>query len=150
MLINLYGPGDDFDLENSHVIPATIRKIDEAKEKGISEVIMWGDGTPTREFLFVEDAAEAIFQAMQQYDKPDPVNIGCGTDISIKNLVEQIAQLMDFSGEILWDTTKPNGQPERRLDVSRAKEAFGFQTKVDFTEGLKKTIEWYYAHRKDK
>ena len=150
LLINLYGPGDDFDLENSHVIPATIRKIDEAKEKGISEVIMWGDGTPTREFLFVEDAAEAIFQAMQQYDKPDPVNIGCGTDISIKNLVEQIAQLMDFSGEILWDTTKPNGQPERRLDVSRAKEAFGFQTKVDFTEGLKKTIEWYYAHRKDK
>ena len=146
--VNLYGPGDNFDLENSHVIPATIRKIDEAKEKGISEVVMWGDGTPTREFLFVEDSAEAIFQAMQHYDKPDPVNIGTGTDISIQNLVKLIGQLMDYSGDFLWDTTKPNGQPKRRLDVTRAEKEFGFKTKVDFTEGLKKTIEWYYANIK--
>ena len=146
--VNLYGPGDNFDLENSHVIPATIRKIDEAKEKGISEVVMWGDGTPTREFLFVEDSAEAIFQAMQHYDKPDPVNIGSGTDISIQNLVKLIGQLMDYSGDFIWDTTKPNGQPKRRLDVSRAQKEFGFQTKVDFTEGLKKTIEWYYDNIK--
>ena len=143
LLINLYGPRDDFDLENSHVIPALIRKIDEAKDKGADEITMWGDGSATREFLFVEDAADAIYLATEKYDKRDPVNIGNGVEISIKDLVSTVCQVMDYKGKINWDTSKPNGQPRRRLDVSRAKDSFGFEAKVDLAEGLRRTIDWY-------
>lgn len=141
--VNLYGPGDNFDLESSHVIPALIRKFTEALEDNKKEVVVWGTGKASREFLYVEDAARGIILATEKYNKPFPVNIGAGFEIKIKDLVELIAELTGFDGEIRWDTSKPDGQPRRCLDVSRAKEEFGFEAKVDFREGLKKTIGWY-------
>jgi len=137
--VNLYGPGDDFDLERSHVIPALIRKMLESE----GEVVLWGDGTPTREFLFVEDAAEGIWLAAQHYDGADPVNLGSGDEISIRELAELVADVTAFEGEIVWDTTKPNGQPRRHLDVSRAEERFGFRAKTPLREGLERTVAWY-------
>jgi GDP-L-fucose synthase len=141
--VNLYGPRDNFDLETSHVIPALIRKCVEAKEAGRSRIEVWGDGSPTREFLYVEDAAEAICLAAERYDGSEPVNVGSGMEISIKDLVQTIARLVGFKGEIAWDTTKPNGQPRRCLDVSRAEKTFGFRAATPFEEGLRRTIEWY-------
>lgn len=147
--VNLYGPWDNFDLETSHVIPALIRKCVEAKERGGGKIIVWGDGSPTREFLYVEDAARAILLATEQYNKSEPINIGAGFEISIKELVKLIVELTDFKGEILWDTSKPNGQPRRKLDTSKAKEEFGFEAEMDFREGLKRTIEWYENHKEE-
>jgi GDP-L-fucose synthase len=141
--VNLYGPGDNFDLEHSHVVPALIRKCLEAKATGRQEIVCWGDGTPTREFLYVDDCAEAIALATAKYNKSDPVNIGTGEEISIKNLAEVIAELTGFRGNIVWDTSQPNGQPRRRLDTSRAKDLFGFVAGTGFRAGLPKTIEWY-------
>ncbi|MFC1626966.1 GDP-L-fucose synthase family protein [Patescibacteria group bacterium] len=141
--VNLYGPGDNFDKKNSHVIPALIRKIAEAKKANKKNIIIWGDGQATREFLYVKDAAEAIILATEKYDKPDPVNIGSGKEISIKDLVLLICQLMDYQGKIIWDKSKPNGQPRRKLDVSRAKKEFGFQASKTLKTGLKETINWY-------
>jgi GDP-L-fucose synthase len=150
--VNLYGPRDNFDLESSHVIPALIKKIFDAmyepdkpnKQKNPHEPItVWGTGKATREFLYVEDAAEGILLAAERYNKPDPVNLGAGFEISIKNLVELIAKLTGFKGGIIWDTTKPDGQPRRMLNTSRAKKEFGFKAKTSLEEGLKKTIEWY-------
>ena len=146
--VNLYGPGDNFDLQSSHVIPALIRKFTEAVRDNEGEVEVWGSGEISREFLYVEDAAKAIALATERYDKPEPVNIGAGFEIRIKDLVKLIAELTGFKGEIRWDKTKPDGQPRRRLDVSKAKEEFGFEAKVDFREGLKRTIEWYRAVNK--
>ncbi len=145
--VNLYGPGDHFDLETSHVIPALIRKCLEAIERGEPEIVCWGDGTPTREFLYVEDCAEAIVLATERYAGAEPVNIGAGFEISIKELVELIAGLTGFQGRIVWDTSKPNGQPRRCLDTTRAWDLFGFRAKTDFREGLRRTIEWYRGHR---
>ena len=145
---NLYGPRDNFDLETSHVIPALIRKCIEARERGEDEIVVWGDGSPTREFLYVEDAARAIIMAAELYNKGEPVNIGSGLEISIRDLVRIIAELTGFTGRIVWDTTKPNGQPRRRLDTSRAKEEFGFEAEVDLREGLKRTIQWYETQRR--
>lgn len=141
--VNLYGPRDDFDLETAHVIPALIRKCLEAQARGDDHIIAWGDGSPTREFLYVEDAAEGILLATERYDESEPVNLGSSFEISIKELVETIAWLTGFEGEIVWDTSKPNGQPRRKLDVSKAKALFGFEAKTSFEEGLKNTIEWY-------
>ena len=146
--VNLYGPGDNFDPESSHVIPALIKKCIDAKRYAQSEIIVWGTGKATREFLYVEDCAEAIVLATEKYNKPDPVNIGAGFEISIKELVELIVKLIDYKGRIYWDSTKPDGQPRRMLDVSRAAEEFGFKAKVDFEEGLKKTIYWYIMTKK--
>lgn len=145
--VNLYGPGDNFDLESSHVIPALIRKFTEAVRDNRSEVEVWGTGEVSREFLYVEDAAEAIVLATERYNKPEPVNIGAGFEIKIKDLVKLIAELTGFKGRIRWDRNKPDGQPRRRLDVSKAKKEFGFEAKVDFKEGLKRTIEWYRGSR---
>ncbi|NVM22075.1 MAG: GDP-L-fucose synthase [Desulfobacterales bacterium] len=147
--VNLYGPGDNFDLESSHVIPALIRKVVEAKERGERRIVAWGTGKVSREFLYVEDAAEGIILATEKYDKADPINLGAGFEISIRDLAELICELVGFSGEIEWDTSKPDGQPRRRLDTSKAKEEFGFEAKTDLREGLRRTIEWYMAHRKD-
>jgi GDP-L-fucose synthase len=147
LLVNLYGPGDDFDLENSHVIPAMIRKFDEAKEKGEKEVAIWGDGSPTREFLYVADCAKGIVLATKKYDGNEPVNIGSGKEISIKSLADLISKKIGYEGKIVWDDSKPNGQPRRMLDVSRAKRYFGFEAKTSFEEGLDKTIEWYLANK---
>ncbi|MBT9150328.1 MAG: GDP-L-fucose synthase [candidate division WS2 bacterium] len=146
--INLYGPGDNFDPESSHVIPALIKRIFDAKELDMDYITAWGTGKATREFLYVEDAAEGIILATEKYNKPEPVNIGSGFEISIKDLVELIVQLVGFDGEIRWDRSKPDGQPRRCLDVGRAKEEFGFEAKVDFMEGLKNTIEWYATNVK--
>jgi GDP-L-fucose synthase len=146
--VNLYGPGDNFDLNSSHVIPAMIRKFLEAQEAGVSEVVLWGDGSPTREFLYVEDAAEGIVRAAELYNDSEPVNLGSGNEIGIKPLATLIGQLTGFSGKIVWDTDKPNGQPRRGLDTSRAEKAFGFKAHTTFEEGLKNTIEWYKDHRK--
>jgi GDP-L-fucose synthase len=140
---NLYGPHDNFDLQSSHVIPALIRKCLEAKERGDSKIIAWGTGSPTREFLFVDDAAEGILLATEHYNKPDPINLGSGMEISIKELLTLIAELTGFTGEIVWDTKKPDGQPRRALDVSRAQEEFSFTAKTSFKEGLKATVDWY-------
>jgi GDP-L-fucose synthase len=145
--VNLYGPRDNFDLETSHVIPALIRKCVEAKVRGEATITVWGTGTPTREFLYVEDAAEGILLAAERYDKPDPVNVGAGFEISIKDVVRLIARHTGFTGEIRWDTSKPNGQPRRCLDVSRAEREFGFRARTPLEEGLIRTIEWYLAHR---
>ncbi len=141
--VNLYGPGDNFDLESSHVIPAMIRKFVEAKENKKDEVILWGDGSPTREFLYVEDAAEGIVMATEKYDKPDPVNLGAGFEISIKELAEKIKKIVGYDGKITWDTTKPNGQPRRMLDTTKAEKEFGFKARTDFDEGLKRAVRWY-------
>ena len=140
---NLFGPGDKFDLDTSHVIPAIMRKCLNAIERGHPEIVCWGDGTPTREFLFVEDCAEAIVLATERYDGDEPVNIGAGFEISIKELVELIAELTGFHGRVVWDTTKPNGQPRRCLDTSRAMKLFGFSAKTDLREGLMRTIKDY-------
>jgi GDP-L-fucose synthase len=141
--VNLYGPGDNFDLESSHVIPALIRKCFEARERGDEEIVAWGDGSPTREFLYVSDAAEGILLAAERYNRSDPVNLGSGKEISIKNLLEKIAGLTGFEGRIVWDTSKPNGQPRRALDTSRAWTEFGFRAETDFDEGLRRTVDWY-------
>lgn len=145
--VNLYGPGDNFDPSSSHVIPALIRKCLEATATGQTEIVCWGDGSPTREFLYVEDCAEAIALATERYDGAEPVNIGTGMEISIKELVELIGELTGFQGRIVWDTSKPNGQPRRCLDTRRAKEWFGFTAKTNFRNGLRKTVEWYRAQR---
>jgi GDP-L-fucose synthase len=143
--VNLYGPRDNFDLENSHVIPAMIRKMVEAGARGEDEIVLWGDGSPTREFLYVEDCAEALWLAAQSYDGPEPVNLGTGEEISIRELAEVIAEETEFSGRIVWDASKPNGQPRRRLDVSRAEQHFGFRAQTPFHEGIKRTVAWYRA-----
>ncbi len=144
--VNLYGPRDNFDLETSHVIPALIRKCLEAKERGDDHMVAWGDGSPTREFLYVEDAAEGILLAAERYNDSEPVNLGSAFEISIKDLLETIARLTGFEGELRWDIDRPNGQPRRKLDVSRAEESFGFTSQVTFEDGLKQTIEWYQAN----
>ena len=141
--VNLYGPRDNFNLETSHVIPALIRKCIEAQDRGDKQVVLWGDGSPTREFLYVEDAAEGILLATESYNGSEPVNLGSGMEISIRDLAELIARLTGFDGEFIWDTSKPNGQPRRALDVRRAKEYFGFQAQMPFFEGLRRTIAWY-------
>lgn len=141
--VNMYGPHDSFDLRHSHVLPALIRKVYEAKKSGRDYVEVWGTGKPTREFLYVEDAAEAILLATEKYDKSEPVNIGSGMEISIKDLVTSVCKMLNYSGEIRWDTSRPDGQPRRLLDVSRAKHEFGFVAKTSFEDGLKRTIEWY-------
>jgi GDP-L-fucose synthase len=143
--VNLYGPGDNFDLESSHVIPALVRKMIEAGERGDREVVLWGDGSPTREFLYVEDCAEGIFLAGERYDGADPVNLGTGEEISIRELAELIAELTGYEGAITWDTSKPNGQPRRQLDVSRAEELFGFRAGTGLREGIEGTVAWYRA-----
>jgi len=146
--VNLYGPGDNFDPERSHVIPALIKKCLEAKETGETSITCWGDGSPTREFLYVDDCAEAIVLAAEQYDGIEPVNIGTGKEISIRDLVQLIVRLTDFEGEIRWDTSKPNGQPRRCLDTERAQKLFGFRAGTSFESGLQQTIRWYEKARK--
>jgi len=146
--VNLYGPGDHFDLESSHVIPALIRKCVEAVDERKDEIVCWGDGSPTREFLYVEDAAEGIIAATERYDGAEPVNLGSGREISISRLAETIAGLTGFQGRIVWDTSQPNGQPRRRLDTTRAWEEFGFRAATSFEDGLKKTIAWFLENRK--
>ena len=141
--VNLYGPKDNFDPESSHVIPALIKKCIDAIANNESRITVWGTGTPSREFLYVEDAAEAIILAAERYDKSDPINIGAGFEITIKDLIELIAKLTEYKGEIVWDTSKPDGQPRRMLDTSKAEGEFGFKAKTSFKEGLVKTIEWY-------
>jgi len=143
LMVNLYGPRDNFDLQDSHVIPALIRKFIEAKESNADEIIVWGTGNASREFLYVEDAAEAILLAAEKYNKSDPVNIGAGFEISIKDLATLIGRLIEFKGKIIWDKTKPDGQPRRGLDTSKAFDEFGFKAKISFEEGLRKTIRWY-------
>ena len=144
--VNLYGPRDNFDLNTSHVIPALIRKCAEARNAGRSEIVLWGDGTPTREFLYVEDAAEGLLRAAESYSGDLPVNLGTGEEIHIKDLAKVVAAEVGFSGEIIWDTTKPNGQPRRCLDVSRAKELFGFEAQNTLQQGIAKTVAWFRQH----
>lgn len=146
--VNLYGPRDNFDPASSHVIPALVRKCVEAKQRGDDSIVVWGDGSPTREFLYVKDAAEGILLAAEKYNSPAPVNLGSAYEISIRELVELIARLTGFNGELVWDTTKPNGQPRRKLDTSRAKHEFGFVSQTPFEEGLRETIDWYIASQK--
>jgi GDP-L-fucose synthase len=145
MPVNLYGPGDNFDPASSHVIPALIRKCVEAKQNGANHIVAWGDGSPTREFLYVEDAAEGILLAAERYNESEPVNLGSAFEISIKELTELIARLTGFMGNVVWDSTQPNGQPRRKLDTSRARERFGFEASTTFEDGLKHTIAWYLA-----
>jgi len=147
--VNLYGPRDNVDLGSSHVIPALMRKFTEAQERGQKEVVVWGTGSPTREFLYVEDAAEGILLASERYDGSEPVNIGSGMEISIRNLVKKIAKLSGFQGSVTWDITKPDGQPRRCLDITRAKELFGFRAKTSFEDGLQRTLEWFVNHRSE-
>ncbi|MBI4095151.1 MAG: GDP-L-fucose synthase [Candidatus Liptonbacteria bacterium] len=144
--VNLYGPGDNFDPKSSHVIPALIKKVAEAKRDHAPHINAWGTGNATREFLFVEDAAEGIARATERYDKPEPVNLGSGMEISVKDLVVLIARFMNYRGGIRWDASKPDGQPRRMLDTTRAAKEFGFRAKTNFEDGLRKTIEWYLAH----
>jgi GDP-L-fucose synthase len=146
--VNLYGPKDNFNPESSHVIPALIRKFVEAEERGDKQVELWGDGSPTREFLYVEDAAEGIILATEKYNGDEPVNLGSGHEISIKDLAELIGKLTGYSGEFVWDTAQPNGQPRRLLDVSRAEKYFGFRAGTKFEDGLRKTIDWFREQRK--
>lgn len=145
--VNLYGPRDNFNLQTSHVIPALIRKAIEAGERGDKELVVWGDGSPTREFLYVEDAAEGILTATEKYNSSDPVNLGSGYEISIKDLAEMIVRQTGYQGKLVWDTEKPNGQPRRGLDVSRARERFGWSAQVPFEEGMQRTIGWFKANR---
>ncbi len=145
--VNLYGPRDNFNLQTSHVIPALIRKSIEAQARGDKEMIAWGDGSPTREFLYVEDAADGIVTATEKYNASDPVNLGSGYEISIKDLTEMIIRLTGFEGKLIWDTSKPNGQPRRGLNTERAFERFGWRAQVPFEEGMKRTIEWFKANR---
>jgi GDP-L-fucose synthase len=141
--VNLYGPRDNFDLETSHVIPALIRKMVDARERGDKDIVLWGDGSPTREFLYVDDCVEALWLAAQRYDGAEPVNVGSGEEISIRDLGALVAELTGFEGEISWDESRPNGQPRRRLDVSRAEQLFGFRARTGLREGLVRTISWY-------
>jgi GDP-L-fucose synthase len=145
--VNLYGPDDNFDLNTSHVIPAMIRKFIEARERGDKSVTLWGTGQVSREFLFVEDAADAIIMAAEKYNGSEPVNIGSGSEIKIKDLADLVQKMTRFPGSIVWNSSKPDGQPQRRLDTAKAKELFGFQAKVKLEDGLKKTIEWYEKSR---
>lgn len=144
--VNLYGPEDNFDPQSSHVIPALIRKVHEAQQRGDRELAVWGDGSPTREFLYSTDAAQGIVLATQQYSSAAPVNLGTGREIAIKDLITLICQLMNYDGTLVWETDKPNGQPRRCLDTTRAQQAFGFTAQVSFEDGLKRTIEWYRQH----
>ena len=141
--VNIYGPGDNFDPEVSHVIPALIKKCVDARDAGQDEIVVWGTGTPTREFLYVDDAADAMILAAERYDRPDPVNVGSGRDISIRDLVALVVKLTGFRGSVRWDQTKPDGQPRRRLDISKAEAAFGFRARMPLEEGLRRTIAWY-------
>jgi GDP-L-fucose synthase len=141
--VNLYGPRDNFDLESSHVIPALIRKMVEAKRSGAAEVTCWGDGSPTREFLYVQDCADALLLAAERYDSGEPVNLGSGEEIAIRDLVEMVAEMVGYRGRIVWDTARPNGQPRRKLDTTRAERSFGFSAKTGLREGLRETIAWY-------
>jgi GDP-L-fucose synthase len=145
--VNLYGPRDNFDLERGHVIPAMIRKMSEARDRGAGEVVLWGDGTPTREFLYVEDCARGIVQAAERYDAPDPVNLGSGQEITMRDLAALIAREVGFTGAIRWDPTQPNGQPRRCLDTSRARERFGWAATVALAEGVGRTVGWWAANR---
>ncbi len=145
--VNLYGPGDNFDLQTSHVIPAMIRKFETAKDASMDRVVLWGDGSPTREFLYVDDAARGLVDAALSYDDPDPVNLGAGFEISMLELARLIAGKMEYKGELVWDTTRPNGQPRRMLDTTRAASRFGFRAQVGLEEGLSRTIAWYRAHK---
>ncbi len=145
--VNLYGPGDNFDPSSSHVIPALIKKCVDAIDRGDPSITVWGDGSPTREFLYVTDAAEGIVLAAERYDGDAPVNLGSTYEISIRDLVHAIAEATGFKGEIMWDTAQPNGQPRRKLDISRAQQYFGFAPKISFTEGLKRTVAWYQQNR---
>jgi GDP-L-fucose synthase len=145
--VNMYGPRDNFDLRTSHVIPAMIRKFLTARDEGKASVTLWGDGSPTREFIYAADAAEAFVTAAERYDSSEPVNIGSGNEISIKDLATVIAKATGFTGELVWDTSQPNGQPRRRLDVTRARERFGFVAKTSFDDGLKQTVAWYLENR---
>jgi GDP-L-fucose synthase len=147
--VNLYGPRDNFDPASSHVIPALVRKCLEAQERGEPEIVVWGDGSPTREFLYAEDAAEGIALATERYDAPDPVNLGSGREISIRDLAELIARLSGYTGRLVWDTSKPNGQPRRCLDTARAERQFGFRARTPFEEGLRRTIAWYRQARQE-
>jgi len=140
---NLYGPGDNFDLETSHVIPALIRRMLEAKDEDARSVTLWGDGSPTREFLYVEDCVDALLLAAERYDGPDAVNLGSGEEIAIRDLAALVAEVTGFEGEIRWDPSRPNGQPRRRLDVSRAEALFGFKAATKLREGLERTVAWY-------
>ncbi|MCL1463714.1 GDP-L-fucose synthase family protein [Argonema galeatum] len=144
--VNLYGPDDNFDPRSSHVIPALIRKVHEAQQRGDKQLPVWGDGSPSREFLYVDDAARGIAMATVSYDESDPVNLGTNYEITIRDLVELICELMGFEGEIVWETDQPNGQPRRCLDTERAKEKFGFTAQIEFKQGLKNTIDWYRQH----
>ena len=143
--VNLYGPGDNFDSQSSHVIPALVRKCEEARTSGADEIVLWGDGTPTREFLYVIDAVKGILLATQKYNSPEPVNLGSGREISIRDLAELIARLTGFGGAIRWDTSKPNGQPRRCLDIRRAEREFSFRATMPLETGLAETIRWYRA-----
>ena len=145
--VNLYGPRDNFDLETSHVIPALIRKFLEARERGERQVVLWGDGSPSREFLFVRDAAEGILLGAERYDGADPVNLGSGVEIRIRDLAVQIAGMTGYDGEIVWDTSRPNGQPRRALDTSRAEKLFGFRASTSLDDGLRQTIDWFVGER---
>ena len=147
MPVNLYGPGDNFDLETSHVIPAMIRKCAEAKESGKDKIVLWGDGSPTREFLYVEDAAEGILLATERYNGGQPVNLGSGEESSIRDLAVMVASEVGFTGEIVWDTSKPKGQPRRCLDVTRAEKFFGFKASHGLEEGISKTVAWFFSFR---
>jgi len=147
--VNLYGPRDNFNLETSHVIPALIRKMIDAEERSEEKVVLWGDGSPTREFFYAGDAARGIVMAAERYNSSEPVNLGAGMEISIKDLALLIAKLTGFSGEIVWDTSKPNGQPRRALDTSRAKKYFNFEAEMPFEEGLKETIRWFKENKEN-
>lgn len=144
--VNLYGPEDNFNPRSSHVIPALIRKVYEAQQRGDREIPVWGDGSPSREFLYSTDAARGIVMATQRYHDADPVNLGTNNEVKIRNLIETICELMEFDGKIVWETDQPNGQPRRCLDTQRAKDRFGFTAQVGFREGLKQTIDWYREH----
>ena len=145
--VNLYGPGDNFDPESSHAVPALIKRCMDATENNDDKIVVWGTGKPTREYLYIEDAAEGIALATKKYNKPEPMNLGSGFEISIKNLVELVARLTGFEGKIIWDTSKPDGQPRRLFDTSTAEKELGFKAKMDFEEGLRKTIDWYSEQR---
>jgi len=147
--VNLYGPRDNFHLQTSHIIPAIIRKCVEAADRGDKEIVAWGTGKASREFLYVEDCADGLVTAMEKYDSPEPMNLGNGREITIRQAIETIAELSGFKGKITWDASKPDGQPRRCLDVERARSEIGFVAKTEFREGLRKTIDWFIAHRKD-
>ena len=145
--VNLYGPADNFDPRSSHVIPALIRKCDEAIQRGADQIVVWGSGAATREFLYVDDAADGIVRAAEFYDGDEPVNLGANRELLIRELVEVVTELTGFEGRIVWDSSKPDGQPRRSVDANRARELFGFEARTDFRDGLRSTIDWYLAHR---